>query len=82
VGCVAHMGETIAVYKVLVGKHEGNRPLRRLSHRWEDNIRMDVTEIGGKLWIGFIWLRIGIGHYIDLATLPPNHISKLYIHNS
>jgi len=35
------------------------RPLRRPRHRWEYNIRMDLNEIGWKLWTGFIWLRIG-----------------------
>jgi hypothetical protein len=40
-------------------KLEGKRPLERLSHRWEDNIRMDLTEKGMKLSTGFIWLRIG-----------------------
>jgi hypothetical protein len=46
------------VYKVLVGKPEGKRPLGRLRHRWEDAIRMDVREIGWGVWIGFNWLRI------------------------
>jgi hypothetical protein len=34
------------VYKVLVGKLEGKRPLGRPRHRWEDGIRMDLREIG------------------------------------
>jgi hypothetical protein len=40
------MGEERKVYKVLVGKPEGKRPLRRLRHRWKDWIRMDLGEIG------------------------------------
>jgi hypothetical protein len=36
------MGERRVVYRVLVGKPEGNRPLGRLRHRWEDNINMDL----------------------------------------
>jgi hypothetical protein len=40
------MGEERKVYKVLVGKPEGKIPLRRLRHRWEDGIRMDLGEIG------------------------------------
>jgi hypothetical protein len=44
-GHVAHMGEERKVYKVLVGKPEGERPLRKLRHRWEDGIRMDLREI-------------------------------------
>ena len=34
------------VYKVLVGKPEGKRPLGISSHRWEDNIKMDLQEVG------------------------------------
>jgi hypothetical protein len=47
------------VYKVLVGKPKGKRPLRRPRCRWEDGIRMDVRKIGWEVWIGFDWLRIG-----------------------
>jgi hypothetical protein len=42
------MGEERKLYKVLVGKREGKRPLGRPRHRWEDGIRMDLMEIG--LW--------------------------------
>jgi hypothetical protein len=35
------------VYRVLVGKPEGKRPLGRLRRRWEDNIKMDLQEVGG-----------------------------------
>jgi hypothetical protein len=45
-GHVARMGEERKVYKVLVGKPEGNRPLGRPRRRWEDGIRMDLREIG------------------------------------
>ena len=50
VGHVAHMGEGSGVYRVLVGKPEGKRPLERLRYRWEDNIKMDCQEggCGGK----------------------------------
>jgi hypothetical protein len=40
------MGEMRNAYSILVGKPEGKRPLRRPRHRWEDNIRMDLREIG------------------------------------
>ena len=43
---VARMGEGRVVYRVLVGKPEGRRPLGRPRHRWEDNIRMDLWEVG------------------------------------
>jgi hypothetical protein len=47
------MGEERIVYKVLVGKPEGKRPLGRTRRRWEDGIRMDlrVTGLGGVDWI-------------------------------
>jgi hypothetical protein len=43
---VARMGEGRGVYRVLVGKPEGRRPLGRPRRRWEDNIRMDLREVG------------------------------------
>jgi hypothetical protein len=47
------MGEKRNSYRILVGKPEGKRPLGRPRHRWEDNIKMDLTEIecGGMHWI-------------------------------
>jgi len=42
VGHVSRMGEERGVYRVLVGKPEGRRPLRRPRRRWMDNIRMDL----------------------------------------
>jgi len=41
------MGEGIGVHRVLVGKPEGKGPLGRPRHRWEDNIKMDLREVGG-----------------------------------
>ena len=43
---VARMGEGRGVYRVLVGKPEGRRPLGRPRRRWEDNIRMHLREVG------------------------------------
>jgi hypothetical protein len=43
--CSTH-GEGRGVYRVLVGKPEGKRPLGRPRRRWEDNIKMDLREIG------------------------------------
>jgi hypothetical protein len=43
---VACLGEERGVYRVLVGKPEGKRPLGRPRHRGEDNIRMDLQEVG------------------------------------
>jgi hypothetical protein len=45
-GHVARRGETRNAYRILVGKPEGKRPLGRPRHRWVDNIKMDLTEIG------------------------------------
>jgi hypothetical protein len=50
---VARMGERKGVYRVLVGMAEGKRPLRRPRRRWENNIKLDLREIGfdGTDWI-------------------------------
>jgi len=52
-GHVARMGERRGVYGVLVGKPEGKKPLGRPRRRWEDNIKMDLQEVGcgGMDWI-------------------------------
>jgi hypothetical protein len=55
------MGEGRKVYRVLVGKPEGKRPLERQRRRWKNGIRMDLSEIGWGVWSGFVWLRIGTG---------------------
>jgi len=47
-GHVARMGEGRGVHGVLVGKPEGKRPLGRPRCRWEDNIKMDLQEVGGR----------------------------------
>jgi hypothetical protein len=43
---VACMGEKRGIYRIFVGKPEGQRPLGRLRHSWEDNIKMDLQEVG------------------------------------
>jgi len=53
---VARMGERRGVYRILVGKSEGKRPLGRLRRRWEDNIETDPQEVG-----------CGVMDWIDLA---------------
>jgi len=55
-GHVAPMGEWRGAHRVLVGKPEGRRPLGRPRHRWEDNIKMDLKEVGG-----------GFGDWMELA---------------
>ena len=58
-GHVARMGERRGVYSVFVGKPEGKRPLGRPRRRWEDNIKMNLQEVGWGIWTGSNWLRIG-----------------------
>jgi len=57
---VARMGEGRGVNRVLVGKPEGKRPLGRPRRRWEDNIKMDVQEVG---WGCEDWMEMA--HYRD-----------------
>ena len=53
---MARMEEERGVHKVLVGKPEGKRPLRRARRRWEDNIKMDLQEV-----------ERGYGNWMELA---------------
>ena len=53
---MARMGEGRGVHSVLVRKPEGKRPLERPRRRWEDNIKMDLQEVGG-----------GCGDWMELA---------------
>jgi len=55
-GHVARKGENRGVQRVLVGKPQGKKPLGRPRRRWEDNIKMDLQEVGG-----------GRGDWIELA---------------
>jgi hypothetical protein len=60
-GHVARMGEGRGVRRVLIGKPEGKRPLGKPRLRWEDNIKMDVQEVGGSCGDWIEWHRIGTG---------------------
>ena len=55
-GHVARMEEWRGVCRILVGKHEGKKPLGRSRRRWEDNIKMDLQEVGygGMDWIELV----------------------------
>jgi len=53
------MGEGKVVCRVLVGKPEGKRPLGRPKCRWEDNINVNLQEVGCGVWTESGWLRIG-----------------------
>jgi hypothetical protein len=54
-GHVRRMGETRNAYRILVGKPDGKRPLGRPKRMWEDNIKMDLREIG---WDGMDWIEL------------------------
>ena len=55
-GHVVRLGQGRSLYRVLVGKPEGKRPMGRPRQRWKDNINMDVQEVGG-----------GCGDWMELA---------------
>jgi hypothetical protein len=68
------MGEVRGAYNILVGRPEGRRPLGRPRRRWEDNIKMDVGEIGfGDVdWIHLAWNR-------DRWRAPVNTVMNLQV---
>jgi hypothetical protein len=71
------MGQERKVYKVLVGKPEGKRPLGRPRRRWEDEIIMDLREsgLGGVDWIRLAqdrdWWRAVVSAVMNLRVLAP-----------
>ena len=72
-GHVSRMEEGRSYFKILTGKPTGKRPLGRPRRRWEDNIRMDLEEIGIN---GLIRLRIGIiKSPCECGIEPPGSIS-------
>ena len=68
-GSCSTYGERRGVCRVLVGKPEGKRPFGRLRHRWEDNIEMDLQEVGCGVmdWIELIHYRIHKCHHLSLS---------------
>jgi hypothetical protein len=68
------MGVERGVYRVLVGKLEGKRPLGRQRRRWEDNIRMDLQEVG---CVGVDW--IGLGQKKDRWRALMNAVMNLRV---
>jgi hypothetical protein len=52
-GHVARIGRKRNAYRILVGKSEGKRPLRRPRRRWVDNIKIDLRDVG---WYGMDWI--------------------------
>jgi hypothetical protein len=68
-GYVACMGEGRGVYRVLVGRPKGKRPLGRPRHRWEVNIKMDLREIGinGANWIRLAQDRVQWWAFVNIV---------------
>jgi hypothetical protein len=63
-GACSSDGEGLGLYRVLVGKPVGKRPVGRPRCRLEEDIKMNIQEGGGGVWTGLSWLRIetGVGH--------------------
>jgi hypothetical protein len=83
-GHVARVGEGRGVYRVLVGKPEGKRPLERPRRRWEDGIKMDFREIG---WRDVEWIHLAqnrdhwravVNAVMNLRVLVPQSYSFLF----
>jgi hypothetical protein len=51
-------------YEIFVGKPEGDRPHVRSRLVWEDNIKMNLREMGWDLWTGYFWLRIATSGWL------------------
>jgi len=68
------MGERRGVYRVLVGKTEGKKPLGRPWRRWEDNIEMDLQEVGCE---GMDWIELA--HDTDRWRALVNAVMKLRV---
>jgi hypothetical protein len=60
-GACSANGDGRGVCGVFVEKPEIRRPLGRPSHRWEDNVELDLPEVGRRAWTRMMWLRIGTG---------------------
>ncbi|KAJ4439510.1 hypothetical protein ANN_07634 [Periplaneta americana] len=75
-GHVARMGESRNAYTVLVGRPEGKRPLGRPRSRWEDNIKMDLREVGydDREWINFTQDRDQWRAYVRDGNEPPGSL--------
>jgi hypothetical protein len=63
------MEERRGVYRVLMGKHEGKRLLGKPRRKWDDNITMDLQEVGYRLRTGLIWFGIGTGRALVKAVI-------------
>jgi len=73
-GPVVHMVEMRNAYKTFIGKPEGKRLHGRPRHRWKDNIRMDLKEIG---WEGVNWMNLD--QYRDQRHALENMVMNLWV---
>jgi hypothetical protein len=75
---VARMGEGRDVYRVLVGRPEGKRPLGRPRSRWEDNIKMELREVGidGANWIRLGQDRVRWRAFFEHDNVPSGSVKK------
>jgi hypothetical protein len=69
-GACSTYGERRGVYRVLVGKPEGESPLGRPRHRWEDKIKMDLQEVG---WVEWVVLAQDRDRWWALVNAVMNH---------
>jgi hypothetical protein len=78
VGHVARMGEGRYAYRVLFGRFEGKRQLGRSRRRWEDNIKMDLREIGidGANWIRLAQDRVPDAGFCERSNEPSGSTKK------
>jgi len=74
VGHVASMGKKRGVHRNLVGKPDGKRPFGRPRHRWEDNTKLDLQEVG---WRGMNW--IGLAQDRDNWRALVNMVMNLQV---
>jgi hypothetical protein len=77
VGHVPHIGETISVYRVLAGKPEGKRPLVISRRRLEDNIKMDLQEVGwGMDWSDVAEIKCKVASICKCGNEPTGSIKS------
>jgi hypothetical protein len=80
-GHVARMGEGRGVHRVLVWSPEGKRPLGRPRRRWEDNINMDLSQIGidGTNWIRLAQDRVQVAGFCEHGNEHSGSISRIFL---
>jgi hypothetical protein len=72
---IVPIGDRRDLYRGLVGKPEGKRPLGKPWRRWDDNIKMDLQDVG--VWKRSSWLRTGAIRYLVYGTLKTSEWTKI-----